>query len=469
MNLQNHFQHITLDSGHSRTSLPGEVDPEINTLVGKAIDECLATNRMAEVVAGSGFHVWIRHTKGSYGYFGRLYRDVSETKVPVVAFAFSFDHSASVWKEICSVSMTRTKAKMPQEPWLAVTFLEGVLRISQEELQELGDLERVVGWALMEAVGNSIQLDNLVAELEVTPFVLSRIRAWGYLKAVEKDISKQAERMIKEKYKPLLKALSNEDIIYEKNLDVDRIKLHLALDKEVLMLDLSMNGEPLVHVLTPDAMRLLSSTRMKIEIKDQLEILKKPLLISSRSGFLFDDVIELCIFFEPQTERFHLMKTVKQGDSTKVLTLSIASDVFMNDALSIADDNEKDENLKQMATVDLLYALKFRMLMESEKSPVESKPSTSSGGKIPKGVSKIVPSYRTVSLTQEYVARRAGLESARTGLDKEGKHLALVEVSGFIRDQAYGPGREKRKTIYIDGFESHRWRTDGIQMVKVKE
>ena len=40
---------------------------------------------------------------------------------------------------------------------------------------------------------------------------------------------------------------------------------------------------------------------------------------------------------------------------------------------------------------------------------------------------------------------------------KEGKVLSRTVVSGHLRHQPYGQGREKRKWIWIDTYEARRW------------
>jgi len=71
---------------------------------------------------------------------------------------------------------------------------------------------------------------------------------------------------------------------------------------------------------------------------------------------------------------------------------------------------------------------------------------------------------RRVSLTQEAVRRvQSRAEAATTELHaatpvrREGLILRETWVRGHLRRQPYGPGRELRKWVYIEGYEARRW------------
>ena len=60
-------------------------------------------------------------------------------------------------------------------------------------------------------------------------------------------------------------------------------------------------------------------------------------------------------------------------------------------------------------------------------------------------------------------------QPGRKAMDKNGKTLTVVQVSGFIRNQPYGKGRAERKTIWIDGFTRGQWVNTGLSYVTVKD
>ena len=72
--------------------------------------------------------------------------------------------------------------------------------------------------------------------------------------------------------------------------------------------------------------------------------------------------------------------------------------------------------------------------------------------------------YR-ISLTKRYKGRKL-YQGANY---KEGKSLTIVSVSGYVRNQPYGPGRTRRKTIWVDGFMRGQWVKSGITYVTVTD
>lgn len=109
------------------------------------------------------------------------------------------------------------------------------------------------------------------------------------------------------------------------------------------------------------------------------------------------------------------------------------------------------------------FISKYQAIKTLEKSPIERKASNRQNiGKQLSGIS-----HETISLTQRYKDLRCNKE--HTALDKEGKELALVHVSGFVRNQPYGPGRTLYKRIWIDGFTRGQWVRKGVTYITVDE
>jgi len=251
---------------------------------------------------------------------------------------------------------------------------------------------------------------------------------------------------------------------------------------EAMGLILCMGNDPTIHLLTKQAALLVNQARANVEVMDHLKDLQRPSCLVAKNGYLYKTVRELGTFYDPDRDSYHVLETADVGG-----ILSIQYGFCLTDALSeVADDDLaidadsvkmyqemgidlKASNVQDMIIDALKYLLKFRLLLASEKTPIEATPSTKVGGRLPKGIATTHPGYRAVSLTKEYQIRKKEMEATKRELVKEGKHLALVEISGFLRDQPYGPGRTERKTIWIDGFESHRWRLEGPRKVMVKE
>jgi len=58
---------------------------------------------------------------------------------------------------------------------------------------------------------------------------------------------------------------------------------------------------------------------------------------------------------------------------------------------------------------------------------------------------------------------------SRGKVDKSGKVLVPIKVSGHIRSQPYGKDNKLRKLIYIEEHESTAWVCTEIRKIKVLE
>ena len=72
---------------------------------------------------------------------------------------------------------------------------------------------------------------------------------------------------------------------------------------------------------------------------------------------------------------------------------------------------------------------------------------------------------RVVSLSKRYKSLK---RNTAKPLDKEGKELTIVQVSGFIRHQPYGKGRMQYKDIWVDSFTRGQWVKTGLTYVTVE-
>ena len=116
------------------------------------------------------------------------------------------------------------------------------------------------------------------------------------------------------------------------------------------------------------------------------------------------------------------------------------------------------------------YALKFILLMDSDKRPllVERQFKKGNERKEKQIFGKL--NQQRISLTTAYRNTMNAYNVDDTiVLDKEGKALRGIIVRGFLRRQHYGPGNSFVKTIYIDAHESHSWMREGIRIVHVEK
>ena len=119
-----------------------------------------------------------------------------------------------------------------------------------------------------------------------------------------------------------------------------------------------------------------------------------------------------------------------------------------------------------------MFVLKLRLMLLSEKSPVEEIHSSAGGRtyhdgvELPPGRSGL--SFSVVSLTKEFrdAVSRPSSDSGRK-LDKFGKNMVEKHIAGFIRRQRYGKGNALSKYIYIAPFTNRFWVNSGVHVTKI--
>ncbi|MCQ2367414.1 MAG: hypothetical protein MJ109_00165 [Kiritimatiellae bacterium] len=127
-----------------------------------------------------------------------------------------------------------------------------------------------------------------------------------------------------------------------------------------------------------------------------------------------------------------------------------------------------DVNDKMYKSMD--FVLKFVLMMQADKQILDiHRTYKEFKDKKKERESRGLVSHQTVALTQRY---RIHMDRCRTDsqvvvLDKEGKILKTTMVTGFIRQQHYGPGNTLVKTIFIEPHETHVWINEGLRITKV--
>lgn len=178
--------------------------------------------------------------------------------------------------------------------------------------------------------------------------------------------------------------------------------------------------------------------------------------IKAREGYLFQNVTELLIFRD-------------NGEPTLLMGHSVTKGFGVASIAPIQKIIEGDSRVTVFMKEGIEFIRKFHAIKECEKTPIEvvSAESKKSQNLSKKGIRKTGGIFRyQISLTKRYVSVKKEKHEA---MDKEGKTLAVVKVSGFIRNQAYGEGLSLRKKIWVDSFTRGQWIKTGITYVTVKE
>ena len=233
-----------------------------------------------------------------------------------------------------------------------------------------------------------------------------------------------------------------------------------------------------LYLITKDAAAIIESTHLteKIDLTFCKEFLPHPYFIYSNDDTsLFDDVNSIALQIdETKTMTCHIGLTnghqfarnvdlQNDGGQLEENVTNLSDDEY------IIEDATKDKLLR--ATI---YIAKFILLLNAEKQPLFVESQYKEKKKPNKVAEKRIfgnISYKKVSLTHALKMKVGDVDKLKTNsvLDKEGKTLRAVTVTGHIRMQAYGPGWSLHRPIYIETHESKSWKKDGIQLIRVVE
>lgn len=207
--------------------------------------------------------------------------------------------------------------------------------------------------------------------------------------------------------------------------------------------------EPLWNVYNIKAEAAILIERSRVECA---HVPLKPLLLVAKKGCtLFGLVNEICV--------------IKDGEAWCLnYSMRIASNLAFSGAF-LLDDVATDQNGVYFDV--LTFIRKFLALQACERSPIVTQTQVERrlSERGIRAISRVT--HTQVSLSKRY--RSVMSKHGKKALDRDGKELAVVEVSGFVREQVYGPGRSQRKTIWVDGFTRGQWVRRGVRIVTVKE
>ena len=248
------------------------------------------------------------------------------------------------------------------------------------------------------------------------------------------------------------------------------------------------NVKPL-YLITADASDFIRSTAFTQILEPQyfIDNFKAPLVLySGEPKTLFDDVqcIEM-LYNEEERTLECLLSCVAEGlpsrEFSRQIPIEELKGVFTKDILAMDELGDSTLYMLQQGFINAVddlnnrffeairYALKFKLLMESDKQPLVSEMLHRKGGNAQKRdqlFGKL--NQQRISLTTVYrqvIRQNGGPE--KLVLDKEGKTLKAIKVRGYLRRQHYGPGNSLVKTVFIDAHDSQAWKNSGIRIIQV--
>jgi hypothetical protein len=243
-----------------------------------------------------------------------------------------------------------------------------------------------------------------------------------------------------------------------------------------------------LYGLTPEALDVIKNTKLSADIGDLFiaDLIDEPyFLYSLNQKPLFDDVQFIALFID-DADYLDCIINLKNGSSfNNVIPFDDIKEIVFKKDIQIADnpankgiiergltDDLKSEQLK--INKGILFFAKFLLLLNCEKTPIivdylhpaEKKSVLNQK----KDSNRRSVSYKKISLTTEYKFRIEQKNAQSRGkVDKSGKVLVPIKVSGHIRSQPYGKDNKLRKLIYIEEHESTAWVCTEIRKIKVLE
>lgn len=249
-----------------------------------------------------------------------------------------------------------------------------------------------------------------------------------------------------EKLKSLVKPNGKNILELAKSISRFSNSLDAALNDAVVM-QWMVETEPCWKVvsLSSDVAALIANARIEADM-DAADI--PSICLRASDGYLFSNVKEILAF--------------KDGDDIIIaISYSIAKglNVYQHASLAgILKGRNSDKNLVDAVS----FIEKFLAVKDCDKSPIEIF-DRESEKLAKKGIKKVSGIFKyQVSLSKRYEAIKRERHEA---LDKDGKVLTTVKVSGFVRNQPYGEGRALRKRIWVDGFTRGQWVNAGVTYV----
>lgn len=251
-----------------------------------------------------------------------------------------------------------------------------------------------------------------------------------------------------------------------------------------------------VHKLTPESSVLISNARVEDskEGEEDFSSLDRPLFLCSSDPTrpMYGNVCEMAYLPYDKAEHKNgqmLLTTMLTPDMRMVLSFPIGegNQPLGKEGELLIGDYKREQEQGLNANASSMYAIEsmrfskaFSVLLDCEKSPIEISDADRANKERLKRKGLIFTQRVTrysISLSERYrsvikdpaMPGEGDSSSSPASSYKEGKTLSVVHVSGFVREQAYGPGRTLRKKIWVDGFIRGQWLRNGVTYVTVKE
>jgi hypothetical protein len=228
-----------------------------------------------------------------------------------------------------------------------------------------------------------------------------------------------------------------------------------------------------VHALTNAVIKKILNTRMETMPTEMPRALQNSFLFEAKDGELFDGITAIggmlldndLVLISAYADG----NTYWQHEQASFDGRSLADIQFDRDITSI--DGYTHETIDRATRKDTFaFAIVLALMLEAERTPItvgdkgkrqqQSNKTTIIGKKrYPLWIEKRIYIDTKYANTSEHEHIHP--------MDKDGKIRKGVQIEGFLRHQAYGPGFKLRKWIYVEGFESSRWISQGDKLITI--
>lgn len=250
-------------------------------------------------------------------------------------------------------------------------------------------------------------------------------------------------------------------------------ELSACLFMETLVLDcVTAMEHPTINIISKDASRLIGMAKIEIAQKEWWNLLPKA-FVAKGDDCIFGDLLEVAFVKSEGDLLFLVTESITKDrqhrqsftfvmpridiETKKEIVFDVNEFIDMHGKYDKIDDG--------FATDVLMFLVKLFLVKNCSKTPVESTEMLSRS-RIAKKGAHAVPRMEYLSLSKRYYSQTYE-NSEGDPMDKAGKKIVNVEVSGFLRSQPYGKGRTGRRTIWVDGFVRRQWMNEGIRIVKL--
>jgi hypothetical protein len=224
-----------------------------------------------------------------------------------------------------------------------------------------------------------------------------------------------------------------------------------------------------VHTLTDGVIEKIKHTKIENVPKGIPKFMKQPFLIEARHDkMLFDDIYsiggftidnEICLLIGTQLEKengYFCQHEKASFDGRKIDDINLVYNAYAGSIYG--------QPLIQLKTRKDTFAFVtiLSLMLEAEKTPLIIESKIKNKKDEPCNIKTRTPETEWIT-KRIYIDKNIkynNISNEHNNIDKNGKYIKDVTVTGHLRKQRYGKEFSKEKWIYIESYDSTRWKSD---------